>query len=201
MKPDPPSPEEFVLHAWVDESMRAARDGKDGLYLLAAVVADPGECDAVREGLVSLLLRGALRLHWRDETEMRRCKIAALIGSHDLAHVVVVGAPINHRRQERARAQCLERLLYELDQLGVSDVWLETRHSALNERDLRLVEALRGKRSVSLGIRVEFARPKEEPMLWVPDAVAGAVNAAASGADTGALEGFGEIEMITVNLS
>jgi hypothetical protein len=85
--PDPSSPEEFVLHAWVDESMRAARDGQDGLYLLAAVVADPGGCDVVREGLTSLLLKGALRLHWRDETEIRRCKIAALIGSHDLAHV------------------------------------------------------------------------------------------------------------------
>lgn len=201
MDPDPSPPEEFVLHAWVDESMRAARDGKDGLYLLAAVVADPGGCDVVREGLTSLLLKGALRLHWRDETEIRRCKIAALIGSHDLAHVVVVGAPINHRRQERARAQCLERLLYELDQLGVSEVWLETRHFALNERDLKLVEALRGKRSVSVGIRVEFARPKDEPMLWVPDAVAGAVNAAASGGETEAMDGFGEIEIINVNLS
>jgi hypothetical protein len=63
------------------------------------------------------------------------------------------------------------------------------------------VEALRGKRSVSAGIRVEFARPKDEPMLWVPDAVAGAVNAAASGGETEAMEGFGEIEIINVNLS
>lgn len=181
--------------------MRAPRAGKDGLYLLAAVVADPGDCDVVREALASLLLQGALRLHWRDETEARRCKIAALIGSHDLAHVVVVGAPINQRRQERARAQCLERLLYELDQLGISRVWLETRHFALNERDLMLVEALRGKRSVSSEIRVEFARPKDEPMLWVPDAVAGAVNAAASGGGSSALDGFGEIEIINVNLS
>jgi hypothetical protein len=85
--------------------------------------------------------------------------------------------------------------------LGVSEVWLETRHSALNERDMKLVEALRGKRSVSPGIRVGFSRPKDEPMLWVPDAVAGAVNAAASGGDTDAIEGFGEIEIINLNLS
>lgn len=180
--------------------MRAARDGKDGLYLLAAVVADPGLCDSVRDGLRSLVWKAAGRLHWRDETPARRRKIAELIGIQDVAHVVVVGAPVDYRRQERARALCLERLLFELDQLGVSQVWLETRHFALNERDLKLVEALRGRRSVSLGIRVEFARPKDEPMLWVPDAVAGAVNAAVSdGKD--ALAGFGEIDVINVNLS
>jgi hypothetical protein len=200
VKPDPPPPEEFALHAWVDESMRAARDGNDGLYLLAAVVADPGVCDAVRDSLRSLVWKAAGRLHWRDETPSRRRKIAELIGGQDLAHVVVVGAPIDHRRQERARAQCLERLLYELEQLGVSQVWLETRHFALNERDLKLVEALRGKRSVSSEIRVEFARPKDEPMLWVPDAVAGAVNAALS-EEPDTLDGFGEIDVISVNLS
>jgi hypothetical protein len=200
VKPDPPPPEEFALHAWVDESMRAARDGNDGLYLLAAVVADPGVCDAVRDSLRSLVWKAAGRLNWRDETPSRRRKIAELIGGQDLAHVVVVGAPIDHRRQERARAQCLERLLYELEQLGVSQVWLETRHFALNERDLKLVEALRGKRSVSSEIRVEFARPKDEPMLWVPDAVAGAVNAALS-EEPDALDGFGEIDVISVNLS
>lgn len=180
--------------------MRAARDGEDGLYLLAAVVADPDLCDSVRDGLRSLVWKSAGRLHWRDETPARRSKIAEFIGVQDLAHVVVVGAPIDSRRQERARAQCLERLLYELEQLGVSEVWLETRHFALNERDLKLVEALRGKRSVGSGIRVAFARPTDEPMLWVPDAVAGAVNAAHSEEDD-SLEGFGEIDVITVNLS
>lgn len=103
------------------------------------------------------------------------------------------------RRQERARAFCAERLLYELDRLGVVQVWFEARHPALNQRDLRLVKALRGKQSISASIRVEFARPKDEPMLWIPDAVAGAVNGARSGA-TSVLGSMGRIDVIDIDL-
>ncbi|MFD7026267.1 hypothetical protein [Promicromonospora sukumoe] len=193
--------EDFALHAWVDESMRAARDGREGLYLLAAVVADPEACEVVRETLQMLLLRGARRLHWRDESGERRRKIAAALGALDVAHVVVVGAPIDHRRQERARAICMERLLYELDQLGVREVNLESRHSSLNKRDIRLVDALRLRGSISSGIVVDFALPNDEPMLWAPDAVAGAVSSARFGHDVETAEELGAIDIIDVRLA
>jgi hypothetical protein len=66
-------------------------------------------------------------------------------------------------------------------------------------RDLRLVKALRGKRSISSSIRVEFARPKDEPMLWIPDAVAGAVNGARSGAAS-VLDDMGQVDVIEIEL-
>ena len=78
-------------------------------------------------------------------------------------------------------------------------MWFEARHPALNERDLRLVKALRGKRSISPSIRVEFARPKDEPMLWIPDSVAGAVNGAQSGRPS-VLGDMGRIEIIKIEL-
>jgi hypothetical protein len=34
---------------------------------------------------------------------------------------------------------------------------------------------------VPVGLQVQFGQPKEEPMLWIPDAVAGAVTAAELG--------------------
>lgn len=191
--------DDFCLHAWVDESMRAARDGADGIYLMAAAVADPSACDLVRADLRAMTEKEAERLHWRHETPERQAKIAAVIGNHDIVNLVVVGMPLDARRQERARAICAERLLYELDNLGVAHVWLETRHPALNQRDLRLVKALRGKRSISSSIRVEFARPKDEPMLWIPDAVAGAVNGARSGA-ADVLDDMGRISIIDIAL-
>ncbi|MFD7310186.1 hypothetical protein [Promicromonospora sp. NPDC059942] len=191
--------DDFRLHAWVDESMRAARDGADGIYLMAAAVADPTACDDVRDNLRAMTEKKAERLHWRHETPERQAKIAAVIGNHDIVNLVVVGMPLDARRQERARAICAERLLYELDDLGVAHVWLETRHQALNQRDLRLVKALRGKRSISSSIRVEFARPKDEPMLWIPDAVAGAVNGARSGA-ADVLDDMGRISIIDIAL-
>ncbi|PUB22264.1 hypothetical protein C8K30_113134 [Promicromonospora sp. AC04] len=72
----------------------------------------------------------------------------------------------------------MERLLYELDQMGVTKVWLETRHESLNRRDTTMAAALYSQQMISKNLRVDFGRPKEEPMLWVPDAVAGAVSAA-----------------------
>ncbi|PUB22263.1 hypothetical protein C8K30_113133 [Promicromonospora sp. AC04] len=99
MESDLADPGNFVLHAWVDESMRRASDGHRGLYLLAAVVADPTSCEPVRDALRELVWKANGRLHWRDETRSRRAKIASAISIQDLAHVVVVAAPVDPRRQ------------------------------------------------------------------------------------------------------
>jgi hypothetical protein len=115
------------------------------------------------------------RLHWHSEEVTTRSATVDRIAALDLIHVAVVREIADARRQERARRQCLERLLFELDQLGVARVWLESRGSTPDRRDRDLVEALRGSSAVAAELRVGFARPLDEPMLWVPDAVAGAV--------------------------
>lgn len=171
----------FALHAWVDESIHNPGDRTPGMYVLAAVVADPTSCDGPRQALTALLPRGRDRLHWRNEDEPLRRKITATIASCDLASVVVVGVALDPGRQERARRQCMRRLLYEMDQLGVSQVWLEARTSSLNKKDMFLIDQLRGEQAISKGLRVDLGRPLDEPMLWIPDAIAGAVSAARKG--------------------
>lgn len=129
--------EPFALHAWVDERMNVDPGRDKGTYILASVVCDPTACDPVREALRSLLQRRQPRLHWRDETEPRRTRIAAAIGTMDLAAVVVVGAPMANRRQERARRICMETLLPTLQrEYGVSRVFLEARTQSLIRKDL-----------------------------------------------------------------
>ncbi|MGB8019922.1 MAG: hypothetical protein WCF04_01700 [Candidatus Nanopelagicales bacterium] len=164
------------LHAWVDESMRLTPH--EGTYILAAVVCDPTCTDDTRDQMRALLLRGQSRLHWHDERNDRRSTIAASIASIDMAALVVVGTPVATAKQERARRLCMEVLLPRLGNLGVNLVWLESRTPALNQADSRMVRALRGKQLIPRALRVESARPTEEPMLWIPDALAGAVNAA-----------------------
>jgi hypothetical protein len=193
--------EGIALHAWVDESMQVARDGHGGWYVLAAVVTEPGACSLIREELRKLLLKGTDRLHWREESTPRHEKIASAIAGQDVAHVVVVGAPLDRRKQERARGICMERLLFELEQLGVTLVWLDGRKPQLNARDLRLVEGLRGKRAISGVIHVDFAYSRNEEMLWIPDAVAGAVSMARQGRESHVRLAFGElIDEIDVDL-
>ena len=92
--------------------------------------------------------------------------------------IVAVGSPVHRQKQERARRCCLECVLYELDQMGVTQVWLESRAPSQDRRDRRLVDSARDKGLVSHGLVLDFAGPHQEPMLWLPDAVAGAVTAA-----------------------
>lgn len=104
-----------------------------------------------------------------------------MIGGFDVYHVVIVAAPIEPRRQERARALCLERLAWLLDGQGVQTLTLETRPAQLMRRDLRTINALRGKHALPAGLRVEHAQPDTEPMLWVADQVLGALGEALTG--------------------
>lgn len=69
----------------------------------------------------------------------------------------------------------MERLLHELRLLAVTHVWLETRTASLNGHDRRMLDALRGRHVIPGALMVDFAQPDQEPMLWLPDAVAGAV--------------------------
>ncbi|MEV0282823.1 MULTISPECIES: hypothetical protein [unclassified Kribbella] len=120
----------------------------------------------------------AVRLHWVAESAKRRDLIAETVAGLGVVAIVVVGSPVHRLKQERARRCCLERLFYELDQLGVSEICLESRAPSQDNRDRSLVDSARDKSLLSRGTSVEFARPLQEPMLWLPDAVAGAVTAA-----------------------
>jgi hypothetical protein len=65
------------------------------------------------------------------------------------------------------------------------------RHGRLHWRDelpdqqekiaVAMVDALRSNGAISKAIRVDFTKPKDDPMLWVSDAVAGIVSLARRG--------------------
>ena len=167
--PGHPASGDFALHAWVDESIHTDA----GLYVLASAVADPSTCEPTRDALRDLVISGG-RLHWRDEAESLRRKITETITGCDLMSMVVVGVNMASG-QERARRRCLEHLLCVLDHQGVTQVWLESRTTSLTSKDMHLVTRLRGQRRLSPGLRVDTLQPSVEPMLWVPDAIAGAV--------------------------
>jgi hypothetical protein len=73
------------------------------------------------------------------------------------------------RKQERARAACLRRLVWELVEVGVSRLTLEARPDALMTRDRRTVDDLRVRSAIPLAMRVEHGRPSEDALLWLPD--------------------------------
>jgi hypothetical protein len=187
---------DFAFHAWVDESMHVSA----GLYILAAVVCDAGGCKPIRETMRSLLDEGQPKLHWSGESPERKEKIIGTVAQLDMAAVVVVGAPMARKNQERARAVCMESLTVHLAGMGVAEVLLEERTASLNSRDRELITAIRGKKLIPKTMRIELGRPSAEPMLWLPDIVAGAVGADRVHGLPQYLEAIGPIELLDVPL-
>ena len=81
------------------------------------------------------------------------------------------------RRQERARALCLRRLIIELHGLGVRRLCLEARKPVLNQRDVRTVVGARFLLPKGSQFRVEHGfRPGRTGAVGA-DLVAGALRA------------------------
>ena len=194
MSPEQPGGSSLGLNrrllAWVDESGSSGlRD--PGTYLLAAAVSDSDAEDEGRDRMQALLLPGQVKVHWRDESERRRAQIVGAVAGLSLEHVVVVRSGATGERPERRRRKCMERLLYELEQRGVDDVVLESRGPDDDQRDVEMVNALRGQKRLSPQVRLSHRVGRNEPMLWIPDAVCGAVVAARGGV-SGHLEVLGD---------
>lgn len=199
----PPIPDESPFYAWADESMRIDQAAAP-LYLMGAVIAETAVCHRPREQLRELH-RAALsnhrnrfartsspadrrrvkdmqhKLHWHAMLDEEKGQAMHLVASFAMLHVIVVGAPMNPGNQEGARISCLERLCWELDQAGVGGLILENRTPTLNEKDRRTRAIMRQKKLIGRGFRLDPVKPSEEPMLWIPDQVLGALGAAEIG--------------------
>jgi hypothetical protein len=160
--------------AYVDESIRT----DDGVYVLAAVALDAADGASVRDAVRALEPRPGRRFHWRDKESFERTEAAALLAELPIVPIVAIGAPVDPRRQERARRQCLAALLFELAVAGVTEVWLETRNPVADRRDLDVIGGFRVRGVIPTALRIGHARPAKEPLLWAADMVAGAISAA-----------------------
>jgi hypothetical protein len=165
------------FRAYVDESLRLSAR----LYLMAAVFVDGDRAESHRAMLRGLLRRGQRRLHWRDEDDRRRAALITAVAELRPRGIVVIGAGMDPRHQERARRKCIERLLWNLDQRGVADAVFEQRNDDMDSRDREMVATLRGRWVIRTRLRVSWESPDVEPLLWLPDVIAGAMSMAEAG--------------------
>ncbi|PPK69458.1 hypothetical protein CLV40_10364 [Actinokineospora auranticolor] len=150
--------------------------------MLAAAVYEAPEQERARAAMLEL--RGARRIrksHWHEMDEQERARAVRSVVGLGGSHVVVVGSPVPCRRQERARAKCLERLVFELHGLGVTALVMEGRSIQLNGRDVHTITGARHNLPKATEFHVSHVLGKDEPLFWVADIVAGAVRAATFG--------------------
>ncbi len=189
-----------ALHAWVDESTRMRGSGTS-IYVLAATVLEVEQADDARRVVQAIRLPGLSFLHWHEESRDRRRQITAAIAELDTLHTVVVGAPVDTTKPEKARAACLVRLAAELAGLGVQHMLFEGRTALQNRRDVAIIAELRSRRTIPERFAVDFAGKGDDPMLWIADIIAGAVGASLTGTDVAPLDALGSsVEVIRIDL-
>lgn len=165
--------------AFVDEALRGP--SAHSTYVLAAAICAPADVDACRERMRALRLPGQRKVHWRDEPPRRRDTIIGTIGSLPMEHVVIVRDSRGTDRPERQRRKCLEHLLVALDRHTVGPAVFEARGHADDKRDRDMVAHLRAQKILPSHVRVSHVPGPRDPMLWVPDAVCGALTASLGG--------------------
>lgn len=173
------------MTAFVDESYR---HGPGGRYIMAVVVLLAHDVDP-REAARNLLLPGQRRLHWHDEDERRRAVLLdrlVQLGLECRSYFCPLGPAL---REPRARALCLNAVLWDLWQESVSSLVIESRGEYDDRRDRSTIVAAQKSMRASPTVAYRFERPSVDPMLWWADVVAGAAAASVSG--SGLLEASG----------
>lgn len=149
------------MHAYVDETK--AR----GLVVVAAV-ADPRDLTDVRKALGDLRLKGQERIHFKSERDSRRKEICSVMVALPV-HVHVYDAAALPERAGRTMA--LQMLVADLAALSATRLIIEQDDSLVKADRQTLYSAIRRHR-IQDRLSYEHVRAKQEPMLWIPGAVA-----------------------------
>lgn len=159
--------------------------GSDGrldpfTYILSAAIVDPEDLEEVREQAGELKMPGSRKAHWRDDSGKRHDTVIALIARMSIEGVIVARRGPPDEKPERRRRKCMEPFLTGIEEFGCTQLVLESRGPVDDKRDRTLLDTMRAKKQ-SEALRLDHRRGPEEPLLWIPDALCGAVTAARVG--------------------
>jgi hypothetical protein len=159
--------------AFSDESVHTAA----GVFVQAVALVDPDRQEFAREAMRALRPSGAARLHWvRNAASLRHQTIGAVVA--ETVQVKAYLAYFDHeRRQDEARRRCLIQLLLEHGGPPVSEIVLDRRSDHQDVRDHAFLMAQCMRFGLPRPPKVRIADSGTEPLLWLADAVAGAVAA------------------------
>ena len=170
------------LVAVVDES---GHDAGGGVYYVvsAVVVINPAEVTAVLRALVSARLNP---IHWaREGPNMRRQVIDVLCET--VVAATVRWSPTGRRGQLDLRAELLEQIATWVHGEVVDHLVIEASDERTNIRDRQVLARHPLQSAGGLGYVYDH-RSKREPLLWLADAVAGAVGEHLIGKHSAAFE-------------
>lgn len=163
--------------AFIDESFRRG-PGDHGYYFLGAVIVPDAHIVELTGRLRAHLPSGMRRWHWREEGAGSRRRFTALVAEFaapGVEAVVCCQVTASQRKGEQARVRCLWELLAVLRHGQVGTAVFESRQEHNDRKDRREVISAQQAGVAAKGLIYRHGRPREEPMLWVADAIVGAV--------------------------
>lgn len=161
----------MTWHAYLDESEPAT----GGTYVLACSLVVTDHLEGLRSRLSALRLPGEQKVHWYERSRGQRRLLVETIAAMPAIHHIVVRDDCGDESSERRRRKCLERMLWNLEHVyGVESVVVEARQARQNAKDRHLLDSMRARRDVSSRLRIAHVPGWEEPLLWLPDIIAGA---------------------------
>lgn len=151
--------------AFSDESRRGSA------HVVASVIVETHEVNAVRTELRGFLRRNQRRLHMAKESSARRSQFLALVERQAMSAVAVV-VPLGFASMDEARARALAAMTGLLIENGVAMWHLEWMTDQVQDRDRRAIAAAVAAAGAAEDFRYDHRPPAGEPLLWAADAVA-----------------------------
>jgi len=149
-------------NVYVDESKRRG-------YLVVAAAVSIGELAGTRASMRTLLLPCQPRLHFRDERGTRKQKILdTVLGLDirvDLYSTDVAGGTV------AARGRCLTALTTDLLADDTRELVIE-RDDGMVAHDKRAISGVLRSHRGTPAPEYRWERAHDEPLLWIPDALA-----------------------------
>jgi hypothetical protein len=163
---------------FIDESIHRG----ESVYILACVTLDDFRAETLRTEIRrELLLPGQIRFHWRSENAERRTLALELLAeAHDTAYAYVCSR-LQECGDRRARALCFKQLMWDARVEHISGLTFESRQSHNDQIDRATIIGLQRSRIGSPSLFYDFKTPVDEPLLWLPDVMAGAIAASRTG--------------------
>ena len=152
------------------------------IYIVAAVVPPTGE-GRLRKALRAILPPGKgpypPNFHWNSASPTAKTAIIqtalahSTLGLYTFREIVVPS-----RQQEAARRRLINRFLAEaFSAVGGKRLVLDQRRGSFHAFDQQTLKGAVTGGVAPAGMTYSFRRPSAEPLLWIADALAGAVHA------------------------
>lgn len=147
--------------AYVDESIR----GRD--YILCVSLVPSSEVKVIRRKVRALASPGQRRIHFSRESDGRRRVFLRDVAALGTRSIIYVG---RHHDQPVARDAVLTAMVHDLIEIATTWLVLESR-AGQDARDRSTIARAMGSRGAT-ALSYVHNQAHEEPLLWVPDAVA-----------------------------